>query len=87
MDTALKLDEVKLGVATTLATGVFWVVCSILVLLMPTGMMSSSGWMMHMDMAEFGWRMTWGGFFFGGILWSLLAGLFVWLIAAIYNRI
>jgi len=83
----MKLNAVKLGVATAIVFAVVWVICSILVVLIPGGMMQMSGHMLHADLGGHGWSMHWIGFFVGLILWSVLPALLVWAIAALYNRL
>ncbi|MBC8242326.1 MAG: hypothetical protein ISR50_16575 [Alphaproteobacteria bacterium] len=83
----MKLDAVKLGVATAIVFAVIWVICSILVVLIPGPMMQMSGHMVHADLSNQGWSMHWTGFFTGLILWSAIAALLVWAIAQLYNRL
>lgn len=83
----MKLDAVKLGVATAIVFAVIWVVCSLLVILMPGPMMQMSGHMLHADLGSQGWSMHWTGFFTGLVLWALLPALLVWAIAALYGRL
>jgi hypothetical protein len=83
----MKIDAIKLGIATAIVFAIIWVICSALVVLMPGAMMQMSGHMLHADLSGLGWSMHWGGFFFGLILWSVIPGLLVWAIAAFYNRL
>jgi hypothetical protein len=83
----MKLDAVKLGVATAIVFAVIWVICSILVVLSPGPMMQKSGHMLHADLGNQGWSMHWTGFFVGLVLWTLLPALLVWTIAAVYDRL
>jgi hypothetical protein len=83
----MKLDALKLGIATAIVFALFWVVCSILVVLIPIAMMQMSGHMIHADLGAMGWSMHWTGFVIGLVLWSMISGLLVWAIAGIYNRL
>lgn len=83
----MKLDAVKLGAATAIIFALVWVVCSIFVVLLPTTMMQMGGHMIHADLSAAGWSMHWTGFIMGLILWSVLSGLLVWAVAAVYNRL
>jgi hypothetical protein len=83
----MKLDAFKLGVATAVVSAVVWVICSILVVLIPTAMMRVSGGMLHANLASQSWSLHWAGFFIGLILWTALPALFVWATAAVYNRL
>jgi len=83
----MKLDAVKLGVATAIVFAIIWLICSILVVLIPSPMMQMSGQMLHADFGNQGWSMHWAGFFTGLILWSLVPALLAWAIARLYNRL
>ena len=83
----MKINALKLGVATAIVFAVVWVICSLLVVAIPGTMMQMSGHMLHADLSGLGWSMHWTGFFFGLVWWSLLPGLLVWAIAALYNRL
>lgn len=83
----MKLDAIKLGLATAIVFGVAWIICSLFVIMAPAGMMQMSGHMVHSDFAGMGWSLHWTGFFVGLVMWSLFSGLFVSAIAATYNRL
>ncbi len=83
----MKLDAIKLGLATAIIAGVAWVICTLFVIMIPGGMMQMSGDMVHTNLSGMGWSMHWAGFFVGLVAWSLFSGLFVWAIAATYNRL
>jgi hypothetical protein len=83
----MKIDAFKLGLATAIVFAVIWVICSLLVVLIPGLMMQMSGDMLHADLTGLDWTMHWGGFFSGLILWSVLPGLLVWAVAGLYNRL
>jgi len=83
----MKLDAAKFGLAAAYAVAVIWVFCSVLVALLPGMSMNMGGYMMHADFSGMSWHMGFAGFLVGLILWSLSAGIFGWLMAAIYNRL
>lgn len=83
----MKLDAIKLGTATAIVIAVAWAICSLLVVYIPSGMMTMSGHMVHADLAQMGWSLTATGFLIGLIAWSAISGLVVWAIAALYNRL
>ena len=83
----MKLDAIKLGIATAIVSAVLWVICSLLVASAPAGMMSMSGSMMHANMAGMRWTLTAVGFLTGLVVWSGLSGVVVWAVAALYNRL
>ena len=77
----------KFAFAAAIATALAWALCSLLVMLAPSLMTNMTGHMLHMDLAEMGLTLSLSGFIFGLLGWSLLAGGFSWLLAAIYNFI
>lgn len=83
----MKLDAAKLSLATAIVFAVVWVICSVLVVLIPGAMMQMSGHMLHADFGNLGWSMSWVGFFTGLIMWSVLPALLVWATCALYNRL
>ncbi len=83
----MKLDAYKLGLATAITLAVVWVICSLLVLALPALMMQMGGHMLHTDLGAAQWTLHWPGFIIGLVLWSLLGGLLVWAVAAVYNRL
>ncbi|MEL1250795.1 DUF5676 family membrane protein [Aurantiacibacter gilvus] len=83
----MKIDAIRLGLATAIVVGLLWILCSLFVFSMPTGMSQFGGHMMHMDYGHFAWTLSWGGFLYGLLAWSVIAGLTAWAIAAIYNRL
>jgi len=83
----MKLDAFKLGLATAIVFAIFWVICSLLVVTVPGAMMGMSGHMLHADLGAVNWTLHWTGFFIGLVAWSVLAGLTVWAVAAVYNAL
>ncbi|XPF96349.1 DUF5676 family membrane protein [Colwellia sp. RE-S-Sl-9] len=81
----MKLNEKAFALACAAAFGIVWVVCSVLVMVMPDMMSSMTGNMLHTDWKSMGWHMSFIGVFIGGFLWALLMGITGWLIAKIYN--
>ena len=74
----MKLFPSKFGLSCALTAALLWIACSALVLMLPTAMLSLSGDMFHMQLAEMGWHLTWK---------SVVAGLTGAMFAAIYNRL
>ena len=83
----MKFNSVKFALAATLTTAVIWVICSLLVFLLPQATIMASGDMIHMDIQDMMWSLTLSGFIKGLILWSLSVGLSAWIFAVIYNRL
>jgi len=83
----MKLNAVKFGIASSISAAVLWTICTLLVMMMPTMMLSMSGDMLHMQLQEMGWHMTLAGALLGMVSWVVLAGVAGWLLATIYNRL
>lgn len=81
------LNAFKFGLACAFAASAIWVVCSFLVLLLPSMMLSMSADMVHMDLSNMGWQLTISGVLIGLAFWFVVASLTGWLIASIYNRL
>ncbi len=77
----------KLFVATAVVFAVLWIICSALVALLPGMVLAATGYMVHSELESFRWSLTGTGFIGGLILWSLIPGITIWLIAAAYNRL
>ena len=83
----MKLDATKIGFTWAITFGVFWIICSVLVWLMPGMMMGMSGHMVHGNLSQMHWQLSLTGVLLGLIAWSLLAGIAGWLAAVVYNRL
>jgi hypothetical protein len=83
----MKLDTFKIGYAAAAAFAIVWVVCSLLVIGLPSMMLGLSGHMIHGDFSGLSWHMSGQGFIFGLFAWSLIAGVIAALVAIIYNRL
>lgn len=55
------INSSKLAMASALCAGLFWVLCSTLVVLFPQPMLQMTGNMVHVDLALTSWTMTWPG--------------------------
>ena len=82
----MKINSAKLALACTVAISITWVICSLLVMLMPLGMMQMTGHMVHGDFSDLKWTMGMHGLLFGLVGWALVAGFTGWLISVLYNR-
>jgi hypothetical protein len=83
----MKINVVKIGLASAVAFGIAWVICSLLVLAFPFMMLGMSGHMVHSDLSSMSWHMTAYGILVGLFAWSITAGLVAALIAFIYNKL
>jgi len=82
----MKLNAEKFGLAAAYTVTIIWVICSVLVVLLPGMSMSMGGYMMHADFSGMAWQMGITGFVAGLVLWAVTAGVFAWLLASIYNK-
>lgn len=83
----MKIDAMKLAIASTVVFAAAWVICSAFVISMPSAMMQMSGHMVHADFGRMGWQLSFAGFVYGLFAWSLGAGLITGATAALYNRL
>ena len=81
-----KLDPKALALASAATSTVLWIVCSILVALLPGMMMNMTGDMVHTNMGQMSWSLNFVGFSVGLLVWAALFGVTGWLIAVFYNR-
>lgn len=81
----MKINQLSFALASAISTAIVWIICSLLVWTLPRAMMDMTGSMVHMEMNRGGWMLSPLGVFWGLIAWSLSAGIFAWLMAAIYN--
>lgn len=65
----------------------WFVVCSLLVMVLPAMMLSMSGDMLHLQLTDMGWHLTLIGAVKGLFAWCIMAGAAAWLLATIYNRL
>ncbi len=79
------LNAKAFGLAFAAAAAIFWLLCSLLVYLLPRMMMDMTGDMVHADLTSMNWNMTLSGFGLGLLLWTIVSGLFGWVIAVCYN--
>ena len=76
----------KFAMASGLCAGLLWVVCSVLVAPFPQYMLLTTH-MVHVDITQMSWTLTWSGFLVGLLGWMILAGAAAALLAVIYNRL
>ena len=72
--------------ASAVTAAVFWFICSLLVYSMPAMTMNVTGDMVHADFTAMNWHMPFYGFVTGLIVWTVVSGLFGWMIGIFYNR-
>lgn len=83
----MSLNTAKFAIASSLSFSIAWLICSLLVWVLPDMMMTTSSNMVHMNLSLMGWEMSFVGILVGLVGWSLSAGAIGWLLAMIYNKI
>lgn len=82
----MKLNANAFGLAAAVTVALLWVVCSLVVVLMPGMSMTMGGYMMHTDFTGMQWDMHLTGFIGGLVTWVVVAYVFAGLMALVYNR-
>ena len=83
----MKLNANALGLSAAGTVAIIWVLCSLVVVLLPGISTTISGYMMHTDFSGMQWNMNVTGFFIGLVIWAIGAYVVGWLLATIYNRL
>ena len=81
----MKINPLKFGVAGAITAAIVWVICSLLIWMMPGAMMNMTTNLFHMEMGKAGFVISPIGVIWGLIGWSLFAGIFAWILATVYN--
>ena len=81
----MKINSLKFGLATAITAAVVWIICSLLIWMMPGAMMNMTTNLFHMEIGKSGFVLSPIGVIWGLIGWSLFAGIFAWILATIYN--
>ena len=83
----MKLSANKFALAAAISFAALWVLCTLVVALLPSQAMHVSGAMLHSNMMTWQWDMRWSGLLVGLVAWSITAGVTAWLTVTIYNRL
>lgn len=83
----MTLDPKRLGLAVAVATAILWLLCSAAVSIVPGPAMTITGHMVHGDLSDFAWSLSWGGVLIGLVAWTISAAVAAWLVAWTYNRL
>lgn len=83
----MKLNANKFALAAAISFVLLWILCSLIVALMPHQSMHVTGAMQHSDMMTWQWDTHWFGLLLGLVVGSLAAAISTWLFATIYNRL
>jgi len=81
----MTIDRLGVSLAAALASGVSWVVCTLIVWIAPS-VSSQVMWdMLHMEPHQIDWQLDPAGIAIGGLAWIALSFLLVWLSIFIYQ--
>lgn len=81
----MKIDATKLGLSMGGTAAILWSICSALVVVQPALMMTITGYMVHVNMDGFSWKLTWVGYIVGLVAWTICAAAAGWLTGWIYG--
>ncbi len=81
----MHIDVVKLTLAGIFTTVIFWTLCSLAVVFFPEQMMKMTGHMLHADLHDVAWTITFGSFLAGLSLWCATVGSIIWLCTSLYK--
>ena len=81
----MKINALNFALASTITAAVVWIICSLLIWMMPGPMMNLTTNLFHMEMGKSGFVISPIGVIWGLVGWSLFAGIFAWILATIYN--
>ena len=83
----MKIEPGPFALASAIAAALLWLVCSVIVFIIPGPMMGMSGHMVHANLSGMNWALSLTGILVGLIGWGLIAGIFAWLLAYSYNML
>ena len=81
----MKINSLSFALASAITAAVIWIICSLLVWMIPGAMMNMTTNLFHMEMGKSGFTLSLLGVIWGLIGWSLFAGIFAWILATVYN--
>lgn len=81
----MSLNVSKIAIASAGGVGLLWIICSGFVMLMPGFMMNMTSHMVHSDLSQLSWTLSWAGVCMGLLGWSIVAGATGGIVAAVYN--
>lgn len=81
----MKINPLNFALASAITAAVVWIICSLLIWMMPGPMINMTTNLFHVEMGKSGFVISPLGVLWGLIGWSLFAGIFAWILATIYN--
>lgn len=88
----MKIDKIRLANSFALSMAVLWILCSIVVWLLPELTLQITTWWMHgMNLSNMGdWNLTLSNFFWGGIMTVISSWVTGWVLGwsweTLYDR-
>lgn len=82
----MKLNATAMANAAAATAAILWIVCSLLVVMLPGMMLSMTGHMVHLGMQSHSWVMSAYGFAYGFVIWVALAWITGWLLGTFYSK-
>ena len=83
----MKINVIKVSIASAVAFSVLWIICSLMVWMMPEYMLRITASMMHISPNALNWDFSWSGVMVGCVAWAVTSGVTVAVTAAIYNML
>ncbi len=81
----MSLNVSKIAIASAVGVGLLWIICSGFVMLLPGFMLQMTAHMIHGDLSQLSWTLSWAGVFMGLLAWAFVAAVTGGIIAAVYN--
>ena len=83
----MRLESSKLGLASAVVAGVAFGICGLLFSVLPGPTAAFASWVLHVDVTQMTRPISPWNLFAGIILFAAYAGVFVALVAGLYNRL
>ena len=77
----------RVGIAAGLVAAASFAVCATFVAIAPGSTTAFFSYMMHIDLSTMARTITWQSFVVGMLLFSVIVGAHVWLVAALYSAL
>ena len=84
---AQKLNVRSLFLATTIITGIAYLVCVLFLIVTPQITMAFFSYVLHANLTGIIRSVTWGSFIVGLLVWSVGIGLYAAFVAHLYNKL
>lgn len=81
----MKIKPEPFALASALTAAVLWLLCSLLLFIMPILVTKMSGHMVHANLGDVNWVLSLTGVLVGLICWAIFAAIVGWILANFYN--